>query len=204
MPASPLSDSDSSATFALPTPALDWLRSYSITEKEIHQADIWYETSKDYLVFPIYDGSKLICYNARYFGSRIGHPKYITWGNKNGFFKLFPQPQSNIYVLCEDFVSAIKIGRQYNCIPLLGCLIPHKLILSLIPSRPTLRIWLDPDMHSAAINQTQRCLQYHQDCATIVSTKDPKEHTDQEIRDYIESSLSNTESLSRIYSLPEV
>lgn len=199
-----LSDSDLSSTYDLTISSRSWLQSYGISKDEIHQAGIWYDTSKDYLVFPIYDGTKLVCYNARYFGPRQAHPKYITWGNKNGFFKLFPQPKSNIYVLCEDFVSAIKIGRQYNAIPLLGCLIPHKLILSLIPSLPCLRIWLDPDKSQEALVQTQRCLQYHSDCATIVSTKDPKEHTDQEIKDYVESSLSRSESISRPNSLPKI
>lgn len=199
-----LSDSLPSSTYNLPINAATWLNSYGISKDEIHKAGIWYDTSKDYLVFPIYDGTKLVCYNARYFGSRSSHPKYITWGNKNGFFKLFPQSKTNIYVLVEDFVSAIKVGRQYNAIPLLGCNIPLKLILSLIPSKPLLCIWLDPDKVAEGMVQTQRARQYLASCATIVSVKDPKEHTDQEIKTYVESAFGSSESLSRIYSLPEV
>jgi hypothetical protein len=204
MPYSPRSDSDSVATFNLPRPARDWLDSYGITETETHHYNIWYDLEKDYLVFPIYDGPRLVCTNSRYFGSNPKHPRYITWGLKNRHFKLMPSQTSSVYVLVEDFVSAIKVGRQFNCIPLLGSYIPNNLILSLISSKPILRIWLDPDKSTEAMVAVQKARQYIKNCGTILSNKDPKDYNDQEIKDYVESTFSNSEELSRIYSLPEV
>jgi hypothetical protein len=204
MPHSPLSDSDSTATFQIPALARRWLDSYEITEEETHSLGVWYDLSKDLLIFPIYDGSRLVCTNGRYFGSNPAYPKYITWGLKSNHYKLFPQRESNIYVLVEDFVSAIKVGRSFNCIPLLGSTIPPRLIFSLVPSHPILRIWLDPDKNQEAIKQAQIARQWHPNCGTIITEMDPKDYTDAGIKDEVESTLSDFEKLSASWNIQQI
>jgi hypothetical protein len=203
------SDSDSNATFDIPERPLQWLHGYGITDDEIHSNQIWYDLRKDLLVFPIYNGSRLMATSARYFGSLPKHPKYLTSGLKNNHFKLFARRESDVYVLVEDFVSAIKVGRHFNCIPLLGCVAPVRLVLSLVPSRPILRLWLDSDKNISSIDQVQRMRQYIPDCASILTEKDPKCYDDSTIKKIVnaytpELAPSDTESTSRIYSLPQV
>jgi hypothetical protein len=203
------SDSDSNATYNLPERPLQWLHGYGITDDEIHSNQIWYDLRKDLLVFPIYNGVQLMATSARYFGTNSKHPKYLTSGLKNNHFKLFARNESDVYVLVEDFVSAIKVGRHFNCIPLLGCVAPIRLVLSLVPSRPILRLWLDPDKNLSSVNQVQHMLQFLPNCASILTEHDPKDYSDAQIKriifDYTpELAPSDTESTSRIYSLPTV
>ncbi len=197
-------DFNSDCSYVLQGKALAWLASYGITPAEQHNYGFWYNNVKDLLVMPVYNGSALISTQARYFGPNPKHPKYLTYGTKTGYFKLFPQRNSSVYVLVEDYISAIKVGRQYNCIPLFGCLVPRNLILSLVSSNPTLRLWLDPDKAVEAIAATERARQFLDDCGTILSAKDPKDYPDNEIKAHVEFTLSDPEKLSRIYSLPEV
>ena len=179
---------DNMLDYDIPAKARLWLDKYGITKEEIVFNGLWYDLVKDLLVFPIYDGVRLVCTNGRYFGSDTNHPKYVTRGSKSAYFKLFPK-ESNVYVLVEDFVSAIKVGRQYNCIPLLGSTIPDRLLLSLIPSNPVLRIWLDPDKITEAMKESEHARQWHPSCATIITEMDPKDYTDEGIKDEVESTI---------------
>jgi hypothetical protein len=88
-------------------------------------------------------------------------------------------------VLCEDYLSAIKIGRNFNAIPLFGTFIPDKLFLSLIPLQPIIKIWLDFNKAQTAIKQTNKGRQWIQSCSTIITEKDPKEYSTEEIQNLI-------------------
>ncbi len=189
-----LSDSAWGATRNIPARPLSWLKGYGITDEEIQEHGIWYDTDKDLLVFPVYNGEVLVCTNSRYFGPSTKHPKYVTKGRKD-HFKFFKAPRdTDVLVLVEDYVSAIKVSRHFNCIPLLGSHIPHELVLSLLPTRPTVRVWLDPDKLHSAISQAARVRQWISSTATIISSKDPKDYTDAQIKYLVRESLSSSAS----------
>lgn len=176
-------------THKLPDPALNWLRKYGITDDEIHRYNLCYDLEKDRLIFPVLDGIKTVGYSSRYFGSDSTHPRYITRIYRVGFYPLIRTRENQTWVLVEDYVSAIKVGRHYNCIPLLGSSIPISLILKLIHLAPILRIWLDRDKAIDAIKYAMRTRQFIPDCATIITEKDPKEYTDKEITEIVSGSL---------------
>jgi hypothetical protein len=185
-------------TQALPKGPLAWLRQYGITDEEIHQNQLCWNPERQHLVFPIREsnaagiaggrgvlpGDRVVATCSRSFGPG---PKYLTQGNTK-HYKVFPRA-NNIYVLVEDFVSAIKVGRHYNCIPLLGAHVSLDLILSLVFRKPRLRIWLDPDKRIEAMKYTARALQYIPDCATIVADKDPKDYGNEELKSIVSSTL---------------
>lgn len=176
-------------TYKLPPIATSWLSNYGITEDEIHHHNICWNTEKDSLVFPIYNGEQLVGYSSRYFGRNPEHPRYINRSFRRGHFKLFAQATTNIFILVEDYVSAIKVGRYFNAIPILGSFVPLDLILSLIYQQPRLRIWLDRDKALEAIKYSNRARQFIPDCATIITEKDPKEYSNKEITEIVSGSL---------------
>jgi len=175
-------------TIAIPSEPLSWLRSYGITPAEIRANRILWSPSKQRLLFPVYDGNRLVLTNERYFGTDTTHPKYITHGNKQ-HCKLFHRRDSVALVLVEDFVSGIKVGRQYSSIPLFGSHFNPDLVLALVSQQKAVRVWLDLDKAEEARKLTKRALQWLPDCGTIITEKDPKEYTDMEIKAIVSATL---------------
>ncbi len=180
-------------TWRLPPHAINWLNKYNITSEDIRLHSFWYDKQGEYLVMPTFNGTELVHICKRYFGSNPEHPKYITRGFKTGFFKIFPNTTNNVLVLVEDYLSAIRVSYSFSSIPLHGTFVPKELILRLLPQQPRLRIWLDRDAADKAIKQTNIALQYLPDCGTIITEKDPKCFTNEEINDIV---LRSTKSLS--------
>ncbi len=175
-------------TSKLPAAPLQWLDSYGVTEQERIVNRICYDLDKDLLVFPVFDGDRLVVTNCRYFGSNPEYPKYITKGWKSGHFKLFPK-DNNVFILTEDFISALKVGRLYNAIPLLGTSFPRELLFSLLGKCPRLRIWLDRDKAHSSISMAQKARQWIADCASIITEKDPKDYLIEQIKEFVSASL---------------
>jgi hypothetical protein len=169
-------------TYLIPTKALVWLRKYGINDEEIRVAKICWNNNTDSLVFPIYIGSELRVTNERYFGDNPNHPKYITNGKKNNSrIVITPQePRDSTTVICvEDFVSALKVGRQYCCVPLLGATIDLRTIISLSTRFKNLRVWLDSDKASQSVLEASRASQYFSGvCRSVITELDPKEYDD--------------------------
>ncbi len=182
-------------SYSIPADALAWLRKYGITDAEVHKHNICWDEEKQSLIFPIFDNERLVSYTGRYFGTDKDHPRYITAGDKKAHYKLFAQEESDVYVLVEDYVSAIKVGRHFNCIPLLGAHVSLSLIISLVRYQPILRVWLDRDKASQAITFSNRARQYIKDCATIVTDLDPKDYNDGAIKSHVLGTLKSISQL---------
>lgn len=152
---------------------------------------------------PVLDGDRIVTVSCRNFGVR--GPKYLTKGKKDYFKVVRPEVPSDVYVLVEDYLSAIKVGRITNCIPLLSAHAPRKLILSLIGKASLLRFWLDRDKATEAAKQAAKARQWIANCATIVTELDPKEYDDNQIKDILNESTSGRfESFSSEGPLSEV
>lgn len=172
----------------LPSVANDWLHKYGITEDEAHANDFRWDARRELLIMPVYHGEQCISYQGRYFGSGK-YPKYHTQTEAAGFFKLFPQLSTSVYVLVEDYLSAIKVGRFYNAIPLFGSLVPRVLILALLSKRPVLRLWLDNDKAKESVGFANSARQYIEDVGTIITELDPKEYSNEAILDTVGATL---------------
>ncbi len=185
--------------YRLPDVCLSWLRNYSISDDDIRTHGFFWDAEKSLLVMPVLDADRIVLTASRYFGTNPDYPKYVTKGYKANHFKLInPKDPTDVYVLCEDYLSAIRIGRVANAIPLFGAHAPRELILNLCAKRPRLRFWLDRDKALEAVRQASRARQYIPNCATIVTELDPKEYSDQQIKSIIDESI-----LQPPESLPE-
>ncbi len=175
-------------TFRIPSTPKAWLTKYGVTDDEIHKENICWNESKQLLTFPIYNGEALMGFTARYFGTNADYPRYIH-KFRHGFYKLFAKQSCDIIILTEDYISALKVGRHFNAIPLLGAHLPLSLILSLVYQQPRLRIWLDRDKATDSIKFAARARQFIPDCGSIITENDPKDHTDMEIKQIVSSTL---------------
>ena len=187
-------------TYKLPKECYTWLAKYHISFKDTEQHRFFWDRDKFLMVMPIYDGERMVSSTGRYFGPNPDHPKYVSKGYKTGYFKLIsPVTPSPVYVLVEDMLSAIRVGKVANAIPLLGTFAPRELILNLAGKQAVLRFWLDRNKADEAIKQAARARQWVKDCATIVTDLDPKEYSDEQIKGFISASLSQpTDSVSQL------
>jgi len=169
-------DSDS-FTYVIPPLAVKWLRKYGITDNEIIHYGILWNARTDSLVFAIRDEHGIILTNERYFGTNPNHPKYITQGNKTTntcYFINKNTPKS--LVLVEDFISAIKVARFANCLPLLGSQIPSNALKWAVERFKCLRVWLDMDKAVESLQQASRASQWVSNTRSIITELDPKEY----------------------------
>lgn len=168
--------------------ALVWLRKYGITDSEIKGFRFLWNHKTSSLVFPFYDNSgKIILTNERYFGENKDFPKYITHGNKSTYLYWYtpnrncPSTHPDVGIIVEDIVSAIRVGRYFLCMPLLGSTMPVGASKTVYNKCKRARVWLDMDKASASIVEASKLSQWGE-ARSIVTLLDPKEYSDEEIK----------------------
>ena len=103
-----------------PIEAVHWLRKYGITDTEILDYGILYSECLRRVVLPVFatDGS-LASFQSRRIFEGDPAPKYLTFFNDN-----CPFVSNNHFgkslVICEDYLSAIRLGRIMPAMALLG------------------------------------------------------------------------------------
>jgi hypothetical protein len=109
-------------------------------------------------------------------------PKYLNAESERGsrwFVNTGINP--NTLVIVEDILSAIKVGRQFDSIALLGSFIPTKL-LDYFSKYAIIVLWLDEDKKATAIKFAHKFRQLSGKPVHVVSTRlDPKALSDEEI-----------------------
>lgn len=167
----------------LPKPAQDWLDKYHLTKEELRSLRPLYSQSKELLIFPVFAQGELLMYQGRYFGDNPKHPKYLTYGSKDVLHIL--NPGSSVCVLTEDVVSATKVSSITTAMPLWGSTIGLGLATRLTSRFKSVVLWLDMDKAEESLKSRSRLFPLFQGVYSIISPKDPKEYSHEEIRNFI-------------------
>jgi hypothetical protein len=170
-------------THVIPEIPTKWLQKYDINPTS---STIMWSEEKQWLIFLIYDKDTLIAYQARnFFGSG---PKWISYGISNNLFHLVGIPGSSI-VLVEDLLSAFKVAKVLQTMPLFGSHIGLQRLARLkYLGVEDLYIWLDADKRSYALTSAKEAMSLGIKTKVIYTEKDPKEYSN----DYITKILSKT------------
>ena len=177
-------------TTDLPINALTWLRKYGIVNEEIIKHRFGWSQERQMLIFPVLDGDgNLIMWQGRNFDANTPL-KYFTKGPASDILHLVGNPchPDNTVVLTEDLISAIKVGRLYQAMPIWGSHIPLKTTRRLSERFKTLGVWLDRDKMDEALRAVLRASQY-MPAYLITSVFDPKEYTVPVIRETVEAAM---------------
>lgn len=167
--------------YELPKVALKWLKKYGISNYEISKHGLLWNNTTESLIFPIYNNNKIVVTSERYFGNKIDHPKYLTQGNKTKYYKVIENNNSDIIVATEDWVSAIKVARAANAVPLLGTTIPVNWSISLARRFSALGVWLDSNKAPESLREANKASQYIPSKAIVGMVGDPKDYDDKTI-----------------------
>lgn len=162
--------------------AVVWLKSYGITDEEIHRYGFLWDPQRQRLVFPIYKEGEVVFWQGRRFGEG---PKYLSWGR-------IPEPvlfsgPGRTVIFTEDAVSAIKVARRTNASPLFGSHVPANALKWASERFSGIGVWLDPDKAMEGSRAVLRAQAMGYVANGIYSPKDPKEHSDTEIASYVQT-----------------
>lgn len=163
-----------------PHECLAWVSQYELNRNDLLNHDVMWSESWKRLIFPVYDGEKgLVLWQGRYFGDNPDKAKWFTQGDAKSVFHILGN--SNILILVEDIVSAIKLERAgYAVMPLFGCVVGGyrfgKLRLLQNNSSKTI-VWLDEDKRTEAVREAKLGRLFGLDCTVIFSKRDPKDET---------------------------
>jgi hypothetical protein len=182
----------------IPDRGLAWLYKYGITDGEIGRFGFGFSRTLNRLILPVFRDQDLIYWQGRALDPEQ-KPKYINIraGGKGVFFQSDFLTSSicsgmlaggrvgredHLVCIVEDILSAIKVGRVTNAIALLGSYIPDSLS-RILDSYDRVFVWLDSDKRKEAIKYSQRIqVLTGKQTKVIYTEKDPKEYTDNEIR----------------------
>lgn len=173
-------------------PGIAWLRTYGVSDAEITKYRIGWSANEQLLIFPVFetkDGQeRLVMWQARNFGPGA---KYLTHGEKRDIMHLTGRSDSGIVIATEDMVSAIKVGRNYQTLPLWGADMTLRLIRKLSERFDELGIWLDSDKTKEAVKLALRASQYIP-TFVVASAFDPKHYGFEATRDRVEEARRQT------------
>lgn len=173
-------------TTDIPREGRVWLFKAGITESVRKQYNIGYSKLLERVVLPVYNTSgELIWYQCRAV-HRGQEPKYIQprRGRDEVLFQVKGGRTSlQRAIIVEDILSAIRVGRFENCYSLLGTKISTTQAAELSKYNEVVT-WLDPDKAGQnGAYKIRKTLGLVTDVRNVVTSKDPKELSDKQIKE---------------------
>lgn len=168
-----------------PEAARLWLFKAGLGRREIGQLGAYYHAPTQRVVLPVLDGSRRVVYwQARALDGRV--PKYLNPGVDRA--TILPKfGHAEVPTLCEDILSAFKVGLVAEGWSLMGVKASDKLVADILAGPKRCNIWLDPDPpgQRAAARISKQLTGYGVAVRNIVSLKDPKLHTRDQIKELL-------------------
>lgn len=177
--------------------AKDWLGQYDLSVQEINTNLILYSEGGIYsrtkqeliapmIVFPVYnDLGELQLFNARNLSYEInGGTKWYLQGNSSQIiYGIYPASSrvQDTCCICEDIVSAIKIGRILPAYPLFGKNLNPNLLMYLSDQYSNLSIYLDYDAFDQMVRMKAKFSAYFRSIRCILTEHDPKYYSTDEL-----------------------
>lgn len=196
-------DASVSATVELPSPreydtkvwpqdAKVWFFKMGLSLRMIADLGLYWCPAIGRVVLPIMRGDRAVYWTAR---SARRAPKWLTPTiPKDGLVAKFGEGKGDTIVLCEDPLSAYKIGQVNECWSLLGTKLHPKVLQDLINSGKRIAVWLDDDVgrsngknpgQDSAAKILARLRAFGLQTRNITSPRDPKYYD----LDYIKEKL---------------
>lgn len=183
--------------FDYPGHVVAWLARYHVTVQEAIKHGWKYDPKRDQLVFIFNDGEGNVAVTqARNFNSeRSAKQKYYNQGSPADILPIFTgvcPGGSKTLVVVEDAVSAVRVaaagpleGPWCHAMPCLGSYLPVRKITALKLLYDQLVVWLDADKLKEAWAIADMAKWIGLSARTIYTELDPKEHTDEQIRELV-------------------
>lgn len=172
-----------------PKEAKIWLDQYDIDNNIIIRSNLFWSESRQRLIFPYFINGNLIAWQGRWFG-KTSAAKWYTDGKIDQHLYVIG-PNKGTIVLTEDTVSAMKLSKYIAASPVFGSVISAHRFKSLKQICDGVIIWLDPDKRKEALKFEKIATLFGLNCKVVISEKDPKEHSYDEIKELLQLENNN-------------
>jgi hypothetical protein len=184
-----------SSGVALPQPALYDLSKWPVAAKlwlykaglgafEIEQLGAFYHEATGRVVLPVRMDGNVVFWQARSVDGR--QPKYLApHADRSKILACYGHAKS--VTLCEDILSAFKVGLEAEGWSLMGTVANDYAIQRLLQRGLPVNVWMDPDKpgQTAASKIRKRLSAVGLRVRNVVSNKDPKLMTRQQIKELL-------------------
>lgn len=184
-----------SSGVALPQPALYdpsdwpkaaklWLYRAGLGAFEIQKLGAFYHEPTGRVVLPVRIAGDVVFWQARSIDGRA--PKYLApQADRSKIVACYGMADS--VTLCEDIVSAFKIGLEAEGWALMGVVANDFVIQRLLQRNVRVNVWMDPDKpgQTAASRIRKRLTAVGLTVRNVLSDKDPKLMTRQQIKELL-------------------
>lgn len=174
-------------TTVIPTEAELWIRQYEIPTTTLKKHLVVWSERWQRLIFPYFINGELVAWQGRYFGDNPETKRKKKWFSQGQLDEILYVLNAKATSLClvEDIVSAIKLEPYVAVSPLFGSVISNKRLLRIAKFYSNIIIWLDPDKQKEAMQFAENARTLGLQATVVLSSKDPKEHTKEEIEQYL-------------------
>lgn len=169
-----------------------WFYKMGLSFRMIGELGLYWCPSVGRVVLPIMEDDRVIYWTAR---SQSRQPKWLTPDTpKDGLVARYGVGKGDTIVLCEDPLSAYKVGLVSEAWSLLGTKLHNKVLMQLIDRGKRVATWLDDDVgrsnggnpgQDSAKKIAARIRAFGLDYRNITSPRDPKYYRSE----YIEEKL---------------
>lgn len=175
--------------FELPRVARDYLRGYALTQEDINVNRIMWSEEWQRLIFPYFGEGGLLGWQGRYLGNSSGKAKWYSQGDLKDIIHTCGNEKPGFgqrpVVLVEDIISAIRVGHSCEASALFGSHLSTARAFRYSRFYDKIIVWLDKDKELYSIKLCQHLRQLGLVCRSVITDKDPKEYSDQEIVDIL-------------------
>jgi hypothetical protein len=168
------------------------LHGYGLDEDDLRQYGIGWSKGMNRMIVPVYKDAKLIGWQGRWYGNLSEQPKYITrYSDNPSLYSYLPNAGSDKLIVVEDMLSGIKTAKEANTLVLLGNNMSDEALVQVLSNKEAL-IFLDHD--NANVVRNQNNIRDRLTSVGIAASiwrmsygkqRDPKEHTQEELRKII-------------------
>jgi len=177
----------------IPAECLRWLVSCNIGYDKIARYGIQYSPSQQVVCWKVKAyGEKLLGWQGRTFNP-TATVKYLSHGNireepcilGNLSTDGVAAYESEVVVLCEDYLSAINIAEMYPAIPLFGCTCHLNVLQGVAKRFKQVWVWLDSDKLDNARQIAFKASLLGLTTRVIYTAKDPKYYSKEQIMEIV-------------------
>lgn len=167
---------------SIPLFAREWLeQKYEFNNNTIINSKILWSHSKQYLIFPYFINGRLEAWQGRVWDTTEKQKrKWFSQGDLDALIYTIGKTTPYL-VLTESIISAIKVSRFCQAMPIWGSNISTKRWARLSHLTDHVLIWLDPDKQKEATEQAKTGRLFVDNVSVILSDKKPKDYTYEEL-----------------------
>lgn len=159
---------------------VEWLRSFHVDIPTAIRNGLVWSPSREQLIYKLGE-----VWQARNFNKEAKEKrKNFTSGNVNDCLFIYGNGGRTL-CLSEDPLSALRIGSQIDCMPLLGSHLATSRLNAVARLYSRLIVWLDSDKWNEAKAIANRAKLLGMETRAVFTVLDPKCYTDMEIKEIL-------------------